>query len=239
MRRDGRVQRRLCHGGQIVLRMPQPTIAEQINHDVRTMLHAVLKGDPRSAQDRFRVVCVDMQHRRINHARHVGAIVVGAHVHHVGRRESDLVVDDDVHDPACRVAAPTGEVQGFHDNALTGERRVAVHHHRQAWRVGMLVQVSARHTANNRIHALQMRGVRRQHQCELASIGGSLGEPAKVVRQIALCDGDFGIRIQPIQHALRIEAHHVDQRVQAPAMRQAEKDLSHTATARLVEQRFE
>ncbi|BCN12972.1 hypothetical protein RPSD_48570 (plasmid) [Ralstonia solanacearum] len=84
-----------------------------------------------------------------------------------------------------------------------------------------------------------MRGVRRQHQCELASIGGSLGEPAKVVRQIALGDGDFGIRIQPIQHVLRIEVHHVDQRVQAPAMRQAEKDLSHTATARLVEQRFE
>src|SRR5690606_41599353 len=66
-----------------------------------------------------------VEDRRADHLRHVGAVLGRTRVLRRGG-EADLVVDDDVHGAAGAVAAQQREVEGLRDDALTGERSVAV-----------------------------------------------------------------------------------------------------------------
>ena len=86
--------------------------------------------------------------------------------------EADLVVDDDVDGAASGVAGESGEVERLGDDALPGERRVAVEQDRQRAvailrrRPGLaaLVLGGARHPLHDRVDELEMTRVRGQRR---------------------------------------------------------------------------
>ena len=94
--------------------------------------HAELGRHAGAEHHRLGVVAVDVQDRRLDRFRHVGAIEAGIGVRRHGG-EADLVVDDDMHRAAGAVADELAHRQRLVHQALAGERGVAVHqdrHHR-------------------------------------------------------------------------------------------------------------
>ena len=79
---------------------------------------------------RLGVVAVDVEDRRLDRLGDVGAVQRRAGVLRRGR-EADLVVDDQVDRAADAVAADVAHRQALGDDALAGERGVAVDEHRQ------------------------------------------------------------------------------------------------------------
>ena len=84
----------------------------------------------RDAHAGLGVVAVHVEDRRLDHPGDVGGVDARTRRRRRGR-EADLVVDDDVDRAAGAVAAQLLQVQRLGDDALAGERRVAVHEHRQ------------------------------------------------------------------------------------------------------------
>jgi hypothetical protein len=79
-------------------------VADEVDDDVLLERLAELEGHPRHADARLGVVAVDVEDRRLDHPRHVGAVDRRARRRGRGR-EADLVVDDDVDGAAGAVAA--------------------------------------------------------------------------------------------------------------------------------------
>ncbi len=74
---------------------------------------------------RLGIVAVHVKDRRLDHLGHVSR--VKTRTSRFGRRrESNLVVDDDVHRAAYVIARELRKVQRLRDDALARERRVAV-----------------------------------------------------------------------------------------------------------------
>ena len=80
--------------------------------------------------DRFGIVAVDVEDRRLDALGDVGRVRRGARELRAGG-EADLVVDDEVDGAAGRVAGQAREAQAFPDDALAGEGGVAVDQDRQ------------------------------------------------------------------------------------------------------------
>ncbi len=126
---DDVVHRGLGHRGVVALVVAAAPVAEHVDHDVVVPALPVLHGQLGHPDAGFGVVAVDVEHRGADHLRHVGAVLARPGGFG-GGGEPDLVVDDHVHGAAGAVAAQQGEVQGFGDHALAGERGVAVQHQR-------------------------------------------------------------------------------------------------------------
>ena len=126
---DGLVHDRLRRGRLVGLVVPEPAIADQVDDDVLVELHAVVEREARRKHDRFRIVAVHVQDRRFDHLRDVAAVQRRARVARVAGREADLVVDDHVHRAAGVEAARLRHLQRLHDDALAGERGIAVQQH--------------------------------------------------------------------------------------------------------------
>ena len=126
---DDVVHVRLRHRRVVTLVVPAAAVAQHVDDDVLLELLPEVHGQPRHPDARLGVVAVDVEDRRADHFRDVGAVLRRPGV---ARRcgEPDLVVDDDVDRAAGAVPAQQRQVQRFGHHALAGERGVAVHHHR-------------------------------------------------------------------------------------------------------------
>ena len=82
-------------------------------------------GQLGDVDDRLGVLAVDVEDGHLDHLGHVGAIMSRAGLAR-RRGEADLVVDDDVDRAAGPVAGKLRQVQGLGNQALAGERGVAV-----------------------------------------------------------------------------------------------------------------
>ena len=93
--------------------MAVAAVADEVDNHVFLELHAEIERELGDEQHRFRVIAVDVKNRRVDHFRDVGAVLGRACVFEVGRGETDLVVDHDVHGALGRIPAGLGHVEGL------------------------------------------------------------------------------------------------------------------------------
>ena len=166
---DALVHQRLRDHRLVLLVVAEPAIAHEIDHHVLAELHAKIERDLGHQAYRFRIVAVDVENRHFEHLRHVAAIQRRARIAQIGRGESDLIVDDDVHRAAGAEAARLREIQRFHHHALPRIRRVAVDQHRQHLPAGLVaaaVLARAHRAFDHRIDDLQVRRIERERQMQ-------------------------------------------------------------------------
>ena len=163
--RDLLVHQRLCQCWRILLVVTQFTEADDIDHDILLELHAVVDRNLGREHNRFRIITVDVQHRRFDHLDDVRAIQSGARVAWIGSGETNLVVDHDVNRTAGTVTTCLCQIQGFHDHALTSECGVTVDQDRQHLRtilVTATLHTCLDRTFHHRVDDFQMGWVERQ-----------------------------------------------------------------------------
>ncbi len=134
---DLRIHHRLRKARLVAFIVAEAAVAEHVDHHRPAEALPELGRHAADEHHRFRIVAVDVEHRRLDHLGDVGRIRRGARIHRRGG-EADLVVDDEMHRAAGAVALEAAEPEAFGDDALAGERRVAVdqqrHHHRAVGR---------------------------------------------------------------------------------------------------------
>ncbi len=143
--------------------MAVAAVADDVQHDVAGEPHAILGRHPGAEDHRFGIVAVDVQDRRLDRFRDVGAIQPRIGVRRNGG-EADLVVDDQVDGSAGAVADQLAHRQRLVHQPLAGECRVAVHQdrHDRAAPPGVAGGVLPRADLadDDRIDRLQVRRVR-------------------------------------------------------------------------------
>ena len=230
---DRFVHQRLGERRLIGLVVAVAAVADDVEHDVAAEFHAIFGGHARAEDHRLRIVAVDVQDRRLDRFRDVGAIEAGIGVRRDGG-EADLVVDDEMDGSAGAVADQLAHRQGFIHQALAGKSSVAVHqdrHHRATF-LGVACPVLAG------THFADDDGVDR---LEVGRVG--------LQRQVHAMAGDIHVRggaevvlhVTGALHVVRLEAFaaelaeqrrqrlldDVDQGVEAAAMGHADRDLDH------------
>ena len=68
------VHQRLGEHGGVLLVVAQFAEANNVHHHVLAELHAVFQGQLHAQRDGFRIVAIDVQHRRLDHLHDVGAV---------------------------------------------------------------------------------------------------------------------------------------------------------------------
>ena len=162
---DRPVHQRLRVARVVALVVAVTAVAHHVDHDVLVERLAVLPRQLGDLHARLGVVAVDVEDRRLDGLGHVGAVQRRAGVLRRGR-EADLVVDDQVDGAADAVPTDVAHRQPLGDDALAGERGVAVDEHRQHGEsTGRLdlVLLGANHAEHDRTDRL-----------EVARVGGQL-----------------------------------------------------------------
>ncbi len=242
---DRLVHQRLGEGRLVALVVAEAPVAEHVHNHRLVELLAELGGHLGGIDDRFRIVAVSVQDRRLDHLGDVGGIGRGAPEARVGG-EPDLVVDDDM-DRACRaVTAQARQAEALGDHALAGEGGIAVDEQRQhpgalleRHDVGVrpvrpLVLLGARLAEHHRIDDFQMRRIGGQRQVHPVAIEFAVRRGAEVVLDVAGARHVVGRRRAALEFvedgAMRL-AHHLGEHVEAAAMGHAEHDLAHAQIA--------
>src|SRR5207245_4247319 len=96
--------------------------AYQIDEHILVELLPELDGYLDGQQTRLGVVAVDVENRRLDHLRDVGAIERPARVARIGSREADLIIDHDVDRATGAVAARLRKVERLLHHALPRDR---------------------------------------------------------------------------------------------------------------------
>ncbi len=234
VRLDLLVHQRLRGGRLVRLVVTGTTVADQVDHHVLLELHAVVHRQLGDEVDRLRIVRVDVEDRRLNHLRHVGAVFGGAGVVTAAGGEADLVVDDHVQGAAGLEAAGLGHLEGLHDHALTGERRVTMNqnrHHLVPAGVVAAILPGAHRPLHHRRHDLQVGRVEGQRQMHFAAGGLHVGREALVVLHVA---GTVFVEALALELAEQIAgalAEDIDQQIQAATVGHADHHLLGAVTA--------
>ena len=103
---------------------PAP-VAVHIDHDIALVLVAKVDRKPDNLGRGFRVLAIDVQDRHTQHLRNRGGVDRRSGLP-VGRRKSDLVVDDDVNRAADGVARQLAHVECFLHDPFSSKRGVPV-----------------------------------------------------------------------------------------------------------------
>ena len=193
---------RLRVRGLVLLVVTESAIADEIDDDVVAELLPVREREPDRGDRGFRVVGVDVDDRDVEALGEVARVPGRAPLGRIGR-EADLVVRDDVQGAARRVAVEGVQVEGLGDDALAGERRVAVDQDRHGDRgvvdaraaraIGLL---GPREAFDDRVDGLEVAGVRRHGHLDLSRRRGARLRGREVVLDVArapLLVGDQGV----------------------------------------------
>ena len=225
--------------------MAEAAVTEHVDDDRLVELHAVFGRDLRRIGHRFRIVAVDVEDRRLDHLGDVGRIGRRAREGRV-RRETDLVVDDEVHGTGNAVTAQAGKAENFSNHALTRKSGIAVQQQRQhlgAFRqrndiavpcLGELVLLGAGLAHDDRVDDFKVRRVGRQRQVNLVAVEFAVGGGTEMVLHVA---GTFDIvrlertALELVEHGAVRLAHDVGQNVKAAAVGHAEHDFFQTVLA--------
>ncbi len=235
MLRNRLVHQRLRDSRRVLLVVTELAEADDVDDDVLVELHPEVDGQLRSQHDRFRIVAVHVQHRRLDHLDDVRAVQRRARVARVGRREADLVVDDDVQRAVRAVTARLREVQRFHHDALAGESRVAVDLHRQhlqAAVVAATVHTRLGRPFDHRVDDFKVRRVERERQVHRAAFGRNVRREALVVLHVA---GRQVVDVLAFEFGEQVSRHlaeRIDQHVQTAAVGHADDDFLHAVWRR-------
>ena len=172
------IHQRLSCARLIGFVMAVTAVAHQIDENIAFEGIAEIQRQTSDERDRFRIVGIDVENRRLHHFTDVGAVRGRTRIQRVRGREAHLVVDNDAHGTAHFVTAGFRHVQGFLNHALTGDGGVAVDSDRQnlvAARLVQTIQTGAYGTDNHRADDLEVRRVKRQRQVHQTAFGFHIG----------------------------------------------------------------
>ena len=130
VQRDLLVHQRLRDHRLVGFVVPEPPETDEIDEHILVELLPVVERQFDCQQAHFGIVAVHVEDRRFDHLGDVGAIRRAARVARIGRREADLIVDDDMDGAAGVVPARLRHVQAFLNDALSRDRGIAVHQDR-------------------------------------------------------------------------------------------------------------
>ena len=227
---DRVVHDRLRGGGLVGLVVPEPAIADEVDHDIFVEAHAVAHREAGHEHHGLGIVGVHMEDRRLEHLGDIGAVHRRTRVIRTRGREAHLVVDHEVQCAAGAVPAGLRELQRFHDHALTGEGRVAVdedRHHAFAEGVLAALLPGAHRTLHHRVHHLKMRGVEGERHMHIAALRAQVGGETLVIFDVAGTGEVRGVVLAlelREQHGGRL-AEHIDEHIEAAAVRHADDEL--------------
>ena len=149
-------------------------VAHQVDEDIAFESVTEVQRQARNKRDRFRIVRIHVEDRRLYHFTDVGAVRGGTRIQRVRGGEAHLVVDHDANGTAHFVTPRFRHVQGFLNHALPGYRSIAVDGNRQdfvaAWFV-QPVQTGANGTNYHRADDFQVRRVKRQREVNQTAFG--------------------------------------------------------------------
>jgi hypothetical protein len=196
-----------------------------IDDDVCAKLHPEADRQLRRKHHRVRVIGVDMQDRRVDRPRDVGSVERRSRIPGVRYRGSDLVVQNQVQRSADAITACLREIERFGHYPLGRERGIPVHQHRHhplAGAVRLAILQRARHAADDRRDAFQVRWIVREQNADVAPRGCYPHRQAGVIldirrRETWLRDGREQRHQLPRRNIKRVQHH-----VQAPAMRHSQ-----------------
>ena len=248
------VDDRLGERRLVALVVAVAAVADEVDQEVEAEAHAIFPRQPGRLEARDRIVGVDVHDRNLEAAREAAGVAGAVGLARRGG-EPELVVGDDVNGAAGVVPGQARQVQRFGDDALTGERRVAVNENRQRDAAVEARRArpidggpgGARHADDHRIDRLEVARVRRHRHVHLAARRGGPG--AGVILHVAgppevgpeRLGGD---RILELRENLRVRlVEHVREHVEPAAMRHAEQRVTRAvvggAADDLVEDRHE
>ena len=158
----------------VLLVVPEAAVADEVDDDVVPEPLAEGQREPDRGHRRLRIIGVDMDDRRVEALREIARVARRATLGGIGR-EPDLVVRDHVQRAAGRVAGQPLEVERLGDDALAGERGVAVDEDRQRDRrvvtadAGRAVGLRrARPTLDDGVDGLEVARVRHERDGDVA-----------------------------------------------------------------------
>ena len=231
--------------GLVALVMPEPAIADHVEHHVLLELLAELDGDAGGMHHRFGIVAIHMEDRRLHHQRDVGAIGRGAREDRRGG-EADLVVDDEMHGAAGAEALDARHGETFRHHALAGEGGVAMDQQRQHAGAGIdvaqLPLLGARLAQHHRIDDFQVRRIGGERQMHLLAVELAVRGGAQMIFDVARAFDIVGIGAAALEFMEQLAiglAHHIDQHVEAAAMGHAHHDLADAQLAAALDDLFQ
>ncbi len=206
---------------------------------------AELEREADRADRGFGIVAVHVENRRLHRLRDVGR--VHGRAGEAGRgRETDLVVDDDVHRAADVVARKLGKVERLGDDTLARERGVAVHEHGQhavVVDVAEPILLGARHALGDRVDRFEVTRVRGERDRRSTRPMSEVNLPVAPTWYFTSPEpcGTFGSSSP--SNSRKICSYdlptHVREHVEPAAVRHAHHDLFDTGVGGRVEQEVE
>ena len=186
---DPAVHQRLGEGRLVDLVVPAAAIADEVDDNVALEAMTIFGGDARRAHDRVHVVAVDVQHRRTDGFRHIGAERRAAAVSRVGG-ETELVVDDEMDGAARGVSGNAAELQHLGDHALAGEGRIGMHEQAENVPPAFLDRVPAllpcAHAAErDAVDGFEMRGIVAIENADRPAAVAALARVTEVIGHVA------------------------------------------------------
>ena len=165
------VEQRLSDGGIVDFAVAVATVADEVDDDVGAELVAVFDGQAGDADYGVHIFAVDVEDGNRLAARDAGGEARGVFFGVAGG-EAEQIVDDDMNRAADGVAGQVGVVHGFGEDALSGERGVAVHEERKiffasAFAGAILLGASA--ADGDGIDGFEMAGIRNQMDVNFAA----------------------------------------------------------------------
>ena len=168
---------RLGVGWLVALVVPVPSVSDEIDDDVVVIFRSVRHGESHGRETRFRVVGVDMHDRKAEPFGEVARVPCRPTVDGQ-RRESKLIVDDDVDRPARRVPLQPAEIEGLSNDALARESGISVDEdrdHRGCIPLRVLVESGVLerpgHALDDRIHELEVAGIGSERYVNRGAVG--------------------------------------------------------------------
>ena len=170
---DNLIDPRLSKCRLVAFVVTVPPISDQIDQEVEPELVSIRPGQAGRFNARHGIIRVDVNDRDLESAREAACIARAVRLFRLGR-ESELVVGDEMNDPADLIALETGQVQRFGNDALTGECRIAMDQNRQhaagiefrwTWRIHAGCR-RARHAVQHRIDRFEMARIGRHRDDE-------------------------------------------------------------------------
>ncbi len=216
-------------------------VAHQIDKDIALEGVTEIQRQTGHKCDRFRVIRVNVENRRLYHFTDVGAVRRGTGIQRVRGGKAHLVVDNDANGAAHFVSPRFGHVQGFLHHALPGDRRVAVNGDRQHFVAARLVQTIETRTHgahHHRAYDFQVRRVERQRQVHQAAFGFDIGREAHVVLHVAGAKVFFMLTGEFVEQVLRFFTQHVDKHVQTTTVGHAQHHFTGAAFTRMANHLF-
>ena len=241
---DPLVHQGLGEGRLIGFVVTEAAIAEHVDDHRLLELLPEFDRNLRRIDNRFGIIAIAMEDRRLDHLRHVRWIGRGTRPKRAGGK-SDLVIDDEVDRSAGAVSAQPRQPETLGHDTLSGKSRIAVNEQRQntdAFLVFPLFLLGAGLAEHHRIDDLEMRGIGGQGKMDIVAVKRPVGGRTQVILDITR-SLNFVWRcrtaLEFVEDCREWLRHHIGQHIEAAAMRHAEDDLLHSQAAAALDDLFE